>query len=147
MDSMYEVSSITDHIDYGNQLPVSHRTIHMKAAFIDNNNKAIIHCANNLLNKYSELLDDYIIETTLTDDEFVDYKYKPKSLSLDMYGTTELWSSILAINNMDSVVEFNKKKIKLFRDDILEMLEEILILEEDNIRVNNHDMERLVETN
>lgn len=147
MDNMYEVSSISDHIDYGNQLPISHRGIHIKAAFIDNSNKAIIHCAHNLLNRYSEIIDDYIIETTLTDDEYIAYKFKPKALSLDTYGTTELWSSILAINHMDSVVEFNKKKLKLFRDDILEILEEILILEEDNIRVNNHEMEMLIESN
>ena len=64
------------------------------------------------------------------------YKFKPKSLSMDLYGTTELWSAILRINDIISISEFSLKKIRLFTTDILSVLNEVLILEEGNIKEN-----------
>ena len=45
--------------------------------------------------------------------------YKPKILSLQMYGTTELWLAILRLNNMRNVTEFHKPYIRLYDPDKL----------------------------
>lgn len=45
--------------------------------------------------------------------------YKPKSVSFQLYGTTELWLSLLRANNMRSVMEFNKPVIKAYNPDRL----------------------------
>ena len=53
-------------------------------------------------------LDELLKAIDLYDDELSLYKYKPKKLSLDLYDTTELWSVLLELNNMYSVIDFCK---------------------------------------
>lgn len=134
MPELYEVSDIQGQVEFGQSLDISHSILHRKTKFKDKYGVDIIHCTLPLLTRYVDLISDYIIDVEMTEEEFKQFRYQPKALSLEHYGTTELWSSILSINNMDSVVEFNKKKLKLFRNDIMDILEEILILEEDNIK-------------
>lgn len=45
--------------------------------------------------------------------------YKPKALSLQLYGTTELWLALLRANNMRNVTEFHQKYIKVYQPDLL----------------------------
>lgn len=40
--------------------------------------------------------------------------YKPKTLSMDIYGTTEMWLPILHLNEMITVAEFHKPIIKVY---------------------------------
>lgn len=40
--------------------------------------------------------------------------YKPKMLSLQMYGTTELWLAILRANNMKNITEFHLPIIYIY---------------------------------
>lgn len=40
--------------------------------------------------------------------------YQPKTLSEEMYGTTELWLSLLRINNMRDITEFHYPIIKAY---------------------------------
>ena len=42
------------------------------------------------------------------------YFYKPKALSFSIYGTTELWLSILRLNGLRSTCEFNYPVIWLY---------------------------------
>ena len=48
------------------------------------------------------------------------YRYKPKLLAYDIYGSTELFFIILFTNNMCDVKEFDKKKLRLLPQDSLE---------------------------
>lgn len=133
-------SYIEDQIELGSKEPVSHSVLHMKAKIIDKYEDKIIHCSMPLVTKYGDLLNPYIEEVEFDEYEFLKYKYKPRLLSLDIYDTPELWSAILLINNMVSVIDFTKRKIKLFKTNIMDIFEEMLILEEDNLRDNNDDM-------
>lgn len=40
--------------------------------------------------------------------------YKPKMVSLDLYGTTELWLSLLRLNEMQNITEFHMPIIKVY---------------------------------
>jgi len=42
------------------------------------------------------------------------FLYKPKLLSIELYGTTEMWLSILRLNNMRNVAEFNRPIVKVY---------------------------------
>jgi hypothetical protein len=86
---------------------------------------------DNILNKYMSILKNYFINVTLTDEEMTKYSYQPKKLSLDLYGTIELWFLLIRINNLTSISEFNKKKIKIFHPDYLDILNKIMIKEKD----------------
>ena len=116
--------------------------MHMKEKFKDKNDRVIIHCATPLITKYWDIIQNYVVDIELTEDEFLKYARRPRLLSLEKYETIELWASILLINNMVSPVQFNKRKIKMFTTDILEILEELLILEEGNIKLNEAYIER-----
>jgi len=134
--SIYECNTIEDLIKYGNSLDISHDKLHLKASFSDNSNNLIIFNYNSLIEKYKYFLEKYIKTIEFNDTEYEKYKFKPKSLSMDLYGTTELWSAILRINDIISISEFSLKKIRLFTTDILSVLNEVLILEEGNIKEN-----------
>lgn len=45
--------------------------------------------------------------------------YKPKLLSLELYGTTELWLSLLRVNDMKNVTEFHLPIIKVYNPDAI----------------------------
>lgn len=40
--------------------------------------------------------------------------YKPKMVSLELYGTTELWLALLRANNMRNITEFHYPLIKIY---------------------------------
>ena len=84
-----------------------------------------------VVSKYKDVLESYIVELTMGDNEVYKYKYKPKMLSQSLYKTTELWSVILSLNNMISVVEFTPPPIiKVYEPKgFLVALNEILIAE------------------
>ena len=53
------------------------------------------------------------------------YFYKPKSVSYELYGTTELWLSILRLNNMKNITEFHQPIIKIYNPSYLKDLIDI----------------------
>lgn len=142
MQDFSNISTIEEQIDYGMETPLSNSIMHMKEKFKDKNDRVIVHCATPLITKYWDIIQNYVVDVELTEDEFLKYARRPRLLSLDKYETIELWASILLINNMVSPVQFNKRKIKMFTTDILEILEELLILEEGNIKLNEAYIER-----
>lgn len=51
------------------------------------------------------------------------YFYQPKTLALDLYGTTEMWLSLLRVNNMRNITEFHLPVIKIYNPtDVKELI-------------------------
>lgn len=46
--------------------------------------------------------------------------YKPKMVSMELYGTTELWLSLLRLNYMRNISEFNLPMIKVYNPVMLQ---------------------------
>jgi hypothetical protein len=115
-------------------LDVSHGKMHYKALFTNDDGTQLILNYTNVVDKYFDFLQKIIVEYTMTDKEFLQYKYQPKRMSQDMYGTTELWAAILRINGMVSLTQFNKQTVKLFTQDIFDFLNEIMIIEGDRLK-------------
>lgn len=83
-----------------------------------------------ITNKYADVLSPYVKNVIFTQSEFDKYKYKPKLFCEDLYKTTELWSSILQLNGMLSVLDFNRFFVKIYDPRTIdEILNELLILE------------------
>jgi hypothetical protein len=76
------------------------------------------------------------VSITFTDEEYMKYRFQPKRFCMDFYDTTELWSSILRINNMTSASQFVNQTIKAFTQDVFDVINEIMILEDERIRDN-----------
>lgn len=56
--------------------------------------------------------------------------YKPKMLSLQLYGTTELWLSLLRVNNLRNITEFHYPIIKVYSPNDLKELMKIFFKRE-----------------
>lgn len=97
--------------------------------------------AQTIVCRYYDSLKVYIETKTFTDAEFRRYKYNPRFLSYDLYGTPELWADILYINNMVSVSSFNKSTVKVFRTSIIDALIEIKSIIENDLIDNKKSVE------
>lgn len=51
--------------------------------------------------------------------------YKPKSVSFELYGTTELWLALLRLNEMRNITEFHQPIIKIYNANSLKELIDI----------------------
>lgn len=91
--------------------------------------------------RYYDSLKSYIEEKTFTDEEFERYRYNPRFLSYDLYGTPELWADLLYINNMVSVTSFKKRTIKVFTSGIIDALIEIKLIIENDLIDNKKEIE------
>lgn len=63
------------------------------------------------LSDFKNLTEDYILPET--------YFYKPKSVSYELYGTTEFWLSILRLNGMKNITEFHIPIIRVYAPQVI----------------------------
>ena len=128
----YSKTSIDTLIESYNNEIVTEGTI----AFKEKINGAIVIKFHNLLSKYNDLIQQYIVTVDLTDSEYNKYKCLPNLLSYDLYGTPELGYSILYINNMVSMTQFTKRTIKVFTTGINEIIKELMVLTREDLDRN-----------
>lgn len=124
-------TTIDDLIDWGKTQEISYRNLNGRV-YINNlsNNEVIRIPLNSVMGEYRYFLEPYMVEITMNDEELYLYQYKPKSLSYKLYGTTELWSTLLMINNCVSKIDFDKAKIKVLDPKRIKgFINEVLILE------------------
>lgn len=128
-------SSLSALVKYGKKLTISHSAMHLKSKLTFDDNNVIINF-HSFIDEYMDFIKPILINYTLTDSEYEKYIYQPKLFCLDNYGDAELWSILLKVNNMTSIMDFDRKDLVLFTDEIFDILSEILILESDDIRDN-----------
>ena len=96
----------------------------------------------NILNDYIDELRSFAVNVELSDSEYNRYLYKPRLLAYDIYGSTDLYFVILAINNMFNEKQFDRKKIKMLRKEVLaEALGQIYNSEKEFIEAGNRSAE------
>lgn len=125
-------STIKETIELGKELEISSNKLHYKKIITNSNNENFIFSISGIFDKYYELMKERTMIIELSDSEYRKYIYKPKLLSLDLYGTTELDFLLLRLNNMTSCIYFNKQTLKVFDKDITTLLNEIMIHENNN---------------
>ena len=97
----------------------------------------IMYAEHNVVYDYEEELKRLSIEVEMSDTEFNKYRYKPKLLAYDLYGSTELYFAILFINGTCNIKDFNRKNIKLIKKaDMIAVLEAIYNAEQNYISSN-----------
>lgn len=97
----------------------------------------IIYPENNIIYDYEEEFKKLAVQVEMTDTEFLKYKYKPKLLSYDLYGSTELYFAILFLNGTCNIKDFNRQNVKLIKkSDMIELLEAIYNAESSYISSN-----------
>lgn len=108
-------SNMIEQIDDIRDLDISYDVLHSKALVYNAETDETIQVPFlSIINKYRNLLSSIIVEGTLSEEEQRLYWYKPKSLSNKIYGTTELWSELLLLNNYVSIIDFTPEKLKYY---------------------------------
>ena len=140
-DNIKRVSTIKDLIRVGKQIKYTSDKLHFKAPCETSSEKFIFNIYS-ILDRYMDDLESLIEEIELSDKEYIRYKYQPKRLCVDLYDCADLAPLILKINNMTSILEFNKQTLRLFRTSIIDYLNEIIILENRRMNLNERNLEK-----
>lgn len=132
-DSAYDLPS---EVASGKRITMSHGNMQFKTRIDDR----IVVPKVSLIGQYHNILRNYITEKEYTDKEFSHYSQRPKLLSMDLYGTPELWSWLLYINNCKSVANFTNPKLKIFTSDIETAIREILTIVNGDMATNRAEV-------
>lgn len=125
------ITYLNNYINDGQSALINLRKIYdtILVTEADNRNNMFRIPINDIFLKYNEQFADTIQNYALP--EF--YFYKPKLLSYELYGTTELWLALLRINGMRNISEFNKSIIKVYTPDQIQELIQIFFKRERKI--------------
>lgn len=77
---------------------------------------------DNIIYTYIDELKKYIIPIRLSEMELVRYKYKPKLLAFDVYGSTDLYFVIMVLNGIIDVRDFTMSTINMFKKEHMNTL-------------------------
>lgn len=97
----------------------------------------IIYATHNIIYDYEEEFKKSTLTVEMTDTEYAKYRFKPKLLAYDLYGSTEIYFIILFINGMYNIKDFNRKTIKLIKKDTMIQLLEAVYNAEQNYLLTN----------
>lgn len=93
-----------------------------------------------LIDKYLEEIEQHKTAITLSTTEYYKYRYNPKLMAYDVYGTTELWFLLMAANELYSVIDFDLRVVKAYRTDILQKIDRMLSLEHEFKTINDDEV-------
>lgn len=111
---IHETYTIEELIDAGSNDTVTYSNFSLLERIND-----IEIPTENIIFDYLTELKAVSVNVNLTESEYLKYKYKPKLLSYDVYGTTEAYFIIMAINNIIDVRDFTMKRIKMIKSDLM----------------------------
>ena len=104
--------------------------------------KTVVYSSDNVLYSYLDEIKAKAVDYTFTDAEYMKYKYRPTLLAYDIYGSTELYFVILAINNTCNIKDFNKRTIKMLHvSDMSDLLNAIVSAENNRLSLNRESIE------
>ena len=120
-------ATIQELIDSVEDMEISYRKLHT-GIHIKNKDEIIKVPYQSIVRTYLPYFKDMIVTAELTPEEISLYKFKPKKLSYDLYGTTELWADLLKLNGCVSIAEFEPDFIRVYDPNTFkEYLNEIMI--------------------
>jgi hypothetical protein len=109
-----------------------------KLSFIEKRDR-IEYTVKNILSDYIYELKQASRLVTLSEQQELKYFYRPKILSSDVYGSTELYYIILAINDICDIKEFNINPIRMLtKDDMSDLISKIYNIEKSAIEAYNN---------
>lgn len=97
---------------------------------------------SSIADKYANELEENKRVVELSTKEYYKYRYNPKLLSYDIYGTTELWFFILMANEIYSATEFDLRKVILFDASIITKLNRMLEMDNEFLEINSMEVKQ-----
>ena len=133
-----ETYTVEDFIELGKDIDdIQYSKFAILSKAVDDVKNPILYAEHNVIYDYEEEFKKLCLNVEMTDNEFQKYRYKPKLLAFDLYGSTELYFAILFINGTCNIKDFNRKNIKLIKKaDMIALLEAIYNAEQNYISTN-----------
>jgi hypothetical protein len=129
-------STIQSIIDEGKNLKIINRELSLKEIMVNSVGEKIVVNMYNLYEKYYELLLDHTARVVLSEQEQMRYRFNPRLLSKDLYGTIELHYMLLRLNHVYSVINFDFTEVTVFKPSVITLLNEIMVIESENFIEN-----------
>lgn len=126
-------TTIQDLIDIGKSVEMTY----YKSSYIEKIGN-IEYSVYNVIYDYMEEIEPYLQYITLSDVEYRRYKYKPRLLAYDLYGSTDLYFIIMIFNNICDIKDFTMRKIKLLSRSNLSIINKIFITEKEYLDRNRY---------
>lgn len=98
-----------------------------------------------IIDRYVQYIRDYITEIELSQEEMRKYRYNPKRLSFNLYGTTSYWWSIIFANQIHSLTEFDFSRdnvIKVFTREGISAFSTVLSVDKTFISENQSEVSK-----
>lgn len=122
-------STIQSVIDDGKHLKLNIKDLSFKEIIKNSSGELFIVNMYNLYEKYYELLLEHTVIVQLTEEEYKKYRFNPRLLSKDLYGTPELHYMLLRLNYVYSLINFDFTEVRVFKTNITTLLNEIMVME------------------
>jgi hypothetical protein len=137
-------STLQQLIMAGKHLQYTADKISLKDYIKRDDGSVVVFNLYSLTDRYMDDLEQFIMTIELSDSEYLKYRFQPKKLCLDVYNCPDLAPLILKINNMVSLLEFDKQSIRMFKTNILKLLNEIKILEQEQYNANEGEISKII---
>lgn len=144
LNSPTETYTLSQFINFKDSDSVTYRTLSVLNRSITNSK--LVYSIDNLVYNYMDEINAKKKILSLKVEERLHYAYKPKLLSYDIYGTTETYFIILAMNGMCNLKEFdleNSRLNVLMPSDMSDLISKILNAENQFIKLNRSSQEIL----
>ena len=124
--------SIKDQVIDNRNMDFTYNMMHKHADLYDiQTNRDILIPYESYTSKYKDALTNVIVESKLSEEEKRAYWYKPKTVSFELYGTTEFWYTLLILNQCTSINQFTPDIMKYYDPNMFkDYLNHIMILED-----------------
>lgn len=102
-------------------------------------NEELLYCIDNVIHTYMDEMKKKRKIVSVTESERIKYAYKPKLLAYDVYGSTELFFILLALNGMCNIKQFDLIERKFFAltpQDCAQFMSDIYNAEGDYLKLN-----------
>ena len=121
--------SLSEQITEAEKLEISYKSLHPSYTIYNEQTDETIELPfSSITNEYKTYLLACVKSIQLSEKEKENYRYSPKKLSYDLYGTTELWADLLKLNGCVSIAEFEPDFIRVYDPNTFkEYLNEIMI--------------------
>ena len=138
-----ETYTVEDFIELGKDIDdIQYSKFAILSKAVSSVTNPILYAEHNVIYDYEEEFKKLALTVEMTDNEYNKYRFKPKLLAYDVYGSTELFFPILFINGMCNIKDFDRKTIKLIRKDyMIQLLEAIYNAEKNYIDSNRSAVE------
>lgn len=106
-------------------------------------NEELVYCIDNVIYTYMEEMNVRRKIVSVTETERIKYAYKPKLLAYDIYGSTELFFLLLALNSMCNLKQFDLSERRFFAltpQDASTYMSNIYNAESEYIRLNRSNL-------